>query len=200
MSEALRLQNVIEEAAAVAAARYGLNVWGVELAGGSGRPIARVFIEKPWLGLEPGSLTEDPGKPLQETGAAASEAPGGVTVDECAEISRLIGLSLDVEDIFSTAWILEVSSPGLDRTFYSPDQLPPYIGSKLDVALLDPHPDFPGRRRFTGTLKYAGGTEFDLSLDSPAETACRFDWDMVRKAKLIHIFPDTQRPGAHAKS
>ncbi len=198
MSEALRLQSVIEEAAAVAAARYGLKVWGIELAGGSGRPIARVFIEKPWLGLEPGSLTETPDDPLPE--AAASETPGGVTVDECAEISRLMGLALDVEDLFSTAWILEVSSPGLDRTFYSPDQLPPYIGSKIDVALLDVHPDFEGRRRFTGTLKYAGGSEFVLALDSPSGTDCRFEWDMVRKAKLIHIFPDTPRPGAHAKS
>ena len=61
----------------------GLELWGVELLG-EGRPILRVYVE----------------------------SPSGATIEECAKLSRQLGLALDVEDIIPSAYILEVSSPG----------------------------------------------------------------------------------------
>ncbi len=174
----------ITEAAVPAAASFGLELWGIELAG-SGRPVARIFVDAP---LSPGG---DPAPSGQENDELL---PPGVTVDQCAEISRMVGLALDVEEIFPDAWVLEVSSPGLERPFFRPEQLKPYVGRVVDLLLWDPHPDFPGRRKFRGELTGVDGDAFTLRpADEPAEAAVR--WPDVRKARLIHIFPDTSKPG-----
>lgn len=192
----------ITEAVAPAAASFGLEVWGVELIG-SGRPVARVFVDAP-----PSVLS------TAESSAAEDELPPpGVTVDQCAEISRMVGLALDVEELFPEAWVLEVSSPGLERPFFRPDQLPPYLGREVDVLLWEPQPDFPGRRKFRGPLTAVDDDTFTLGLSEmgapagsppssssspPAPTAevaqARIRWDDVRRARLVHIFPDTSKP------
>lgn len=181
----------ITEAAAPAAAAFGLELWGVELAG-SGRPVARVFVDAP---AQDSTVAAAPAAP-----AAAGEnaLPPGVTVDQCAEISRMVGLALDVEELFADAWTLEVSSPGLERPFFRPGQMLAYVGRETEVLLWDPHPDFPGRRKFCGRLTAVEGETFTLCLstaDRAADgTPVRIQWDDVRRARLVHIFPDTSKP------
>ena len=82
-------------------------------------------------------------------------------------------------------------------------QLKPYIGREVDVALLDPHPEIAGRRKFKGPLKAVDGDRFTVEVllsasegEKPAPTEVSIRWDMVKKARLIHIFPDTSKPGA----
>lgn len=176
----------ITEAAAPAAAAFGLELWGVELIG-SGRPVARVFVDAPASA-----------PPVEENG---EWLPPGVTVDQCAEISRMVGLALDVEELFSDAWTLEVSSPGLERPFFRPEQLIPYAGRDVDVLLRDPHPDFPGRRKFRGELTAVEDDAFTLRLSAAdvsarpsGEARARICWDDVRRVRLVHIFPDTSKP------
>ena len=95
----------ITEAAAPAAASFGLELWGIELIG-SGRPVARVFVDAP---------ASAAALPAEENG---DRLPPGVTVDQCAEVSRtVVGLALDVEELFSDAWTLEVSSPAWNAPF-----------------------------------------------------------------------------------
>lgn len=175
----------ISEAAAPVAAAFGLELWGVELAG-STRPVARIFVDAPAAGA-----TAD--APAGEDGP-----PPGVTVDQCAEISRMVGLALDVEELFADAWTLEVSSPGLERPFFRPGQMSAYVGREAEVLLWDPHPDFPGRRKFCGRLTAVEGDVFTLRLsaaDAAADgTSVRIPWDDVRRAHLVHIFPDTSKP------
>ena len=127
----------------------------------------------------------------------------GVSIDQCAAISRLVGLALEVDEVFADAWVLEVSSPGFDRLFFEPAQLKPYIGREIDVALVDPHPEIAGRRKFKGPLKAVDGDRFTVEVllsasegEKPAPTEVSIRWDMVKKARLIHIFPDTSKPGA----
>lgn len=115
-----------------------------------------------------------------------------VDINQCAHISRMIGLALEVEDAFADAWILEVSSPGLERQFYEVNQLSTYLGHPLDVTLIDPHTDFENRRKFRGTLKSVESNTFTLILDTPANTECVILWENVKKAHLVHIFPDAQ--------
>ena len=144
-----------------------LELWGVELLG-EGRPILRVYVE----------------------------SPSGVTVEECARLSRQLGLALDVEDIIASAYILEVSSPGLNRPFFRPEQLAPYIGQAVEITLRDPLPEFPRRKKFSGRLSDVAGAEFAVLPDDavdPVASPVRINWENVRKAQLVHIFPQKSK-------
>jgi len=184
------------------AASLGLDIWGVELVGG-GRPVLRLFVErKAPEGACPSSVSEE---------CPPDTVPAGVSVDECAELSRLLGLSLEVEDSFDSAWVLEVSSPGLERVFFRLEQLEPFIGKELDVTLDGPHPSWPaadgvpGRRKFRGTLLGIGDDSFTLGI--PAENRLPDEpetvvilWADVRRAHLVHVFPEPGLPGKGGKA
>ena len=176
----------ISEAAAPVAAAFGLELWGVEIAG-SGRPVARIFVDAPAINTAAATAADGESGPLP-----------GVTVDQCAEISRMVGLALDVEELFADAWTLEVSSPGLERPFFRPGQMLAYVGRETEVLLWDPHPDFPDRRKFCGQLTAVEGDTFTLRLSAAdgasGGTPVRIQWDDVRRARLVHIFPDTSKP------
>src|SRR5437762_5385474 len=77
------------------------------------------------------------------------DSPRGVTVDDCAEVSRQLSAILDVEDPFPGSYRLEVSSPGLDRPLVRPDEFRRFRGATVKVRLLDA---LDGRRNFTGRL------------------------------------------------
>lgn len=117
--------------------------------------------------------------------------PDSVSIGQCTHISRMIGLALEVEDTFADTWVLEVSSPGLERGFYKLSQLSSYIGHPIETTLEDPHPDHENRRKFRGTLESVDDLSFTLILDAPLSTPCIIPWDTIKKARLVHIFPDT---------
>ena len=90
----------VREAAEPAAASFGLEVWGIELAG-AGRPVVRIYVDAPVSMREPDA-------PFLSAGDDAPGVQGGAGVEQCAEISRMVGLALDVEEIFPDAWTLEI--------------------------------------------------------------------------------------------
>ncbi|QBG34958.1 ribosome maturation factor RimP [Litorilituus sediminis] len=73
----------------------------------------------------------------------------GITVDDCAEVSRQVGAILDVEDPISSEYNLEVSSPGLDRPLFDLEHYQAVIGETINVKLAMP---LNGRRKFKGEL------------------------------------------------
>ena len=73
----------------------------------------------------------------------------GITVDDCAEVSRQVGAILDVEDPISSEYNLEVSSPGLDRPLFDLEHYQSVIGETINVKLAMP---LNGRRKFKGQL------------------------------------------------
>ncbi len=79
------------------------------------------------------------------------DRPGGITVDDCAEVSRQLSRVFEVEGIDYER--LEVSSPGLDRPLRKPADFERFAGSRVDVRMRAP--DATGRKRFTGLLKSA---------------------------------------------
>lgn len=173
------------------AASLGLELWGVEILGAS-RPLVRVYVDAP----------NPPAPPDNEAEAEYTrEETAGVTIDQCAELSRLLGLSLDVEDMFTSGWTLEVSSPGLERPFFRLDQLRAYPGREIEVTLAAPLEGWPGRKKFHGVLSRITDSVFTLDLplapaarrtaDEPA--SADIPWSAVRKAVLVHTFPE---PGA----
>lgn len=78
------------------------------------------------------------------------ESENGVQVDDCANVSNQVGAVLDVEEPISGEYILEVSSPGLDRRLFALEQYPAYVGEGIEIKL---RRAFEGRRKFKGVLR-----------------------------------------------
>jgi ribosome maturation factor RimP len=90
------------------------------------------------------------------------DGENGVTVDDCASVSRQVGGILDVEDPISGDYTLEVSSPGLDRLLFKQEQYLGYVGEWIEIRLRVP---FEGRRKFKGTLKGIEGDDVVVQVD-----------------------------------
>ncbi len=104
-----------------------------------------------------------------------------ITVDNCADVSRIVSVLLDVDDPIHEPYILEVSSPGLDRPLITKSDFKRFSGSRIKIELKAP---YNGSRRFQGHLM---GIEDDLvkiELDLQKEVA-EFAFSDIQKAKLI---------------
>jgi ribosome maturation factor RimP len=87
---------------------------------------------------------------------------GGVTLEDCERVSEQIGALLDVEDPLPGSYVLEVSSPGLDRKLRTLEHFARFVGEQAKVELKDPR---DGRRRFTGRLAGVEGGEVLLEVE-----------------------------------
>jgi len=90
------------------------------------------------------------------------DAEEGVGVDDCAAVSEQVSGLLDVEDPITGEYVLEVSSPGLDRLLFRLDQFPPYVGETVELRLRRP---YEGRRRFKGILAGVEGEDVVVRVD-----------------------------------
>ena len=141
---ALELDRVREIAERVAASS-GLEVVDVELLGSGKARILRVFLDKP--------------------GAASGDPLAGVTHGDCANFSREFGTILDVEDVITSSYTLEVSSPGLDRKLTKVTDFERFTGSRLKLMTRQP---VNNSRFFEGRLESFrdGRLTLDLSASS----------------------------------
>jgi ribosome maturation factor RimP len=73
----------------------------------------------------------------------------GVTLNDCESVSRDLSAALDVEDIITHAYSLEVSSPGLDRTLSKPEHFTRFAGSTVKIKVFQP---IDGQKVFQGKL------------------------------------------------
>lgn len=120
----------ISEIAERVTAREGIELVHIEMTSGR-NPILRVFIDK----------------------------SGGVTVDDCAHVSERISLILDVEDPIPGEYMLEVSSPGLDRGLYKESDYERFAGLPSHIKMSEA---INGQKNFHGKL---------IGLDREGETA-----------------------------
>ena len=90
------------------------------------------------------------------------DAPGGIQVRDCASVSRQLSAVLDFEDPLSGAYLLEVSSPGLQRPLVKPDHFKRFVGDKARIVMAA---RIFGRRRFTGQMVEAGDESVVLEVD-----------------------------------
>jgi ribosome maturation factor RimP len=74
---------------------------------------------------------------------------GGITIDDCQAVSEQVSTWLDEKDPIPHSYILEVSSPGLDRILKKPSDFERYKGFKVDVSLYKP---IKGKKKYTGEL------------------------------------------------
>lgn len=102
----------------------------------------------------------------------------GVTIDDCARVSREISTWLDVEDLIEHAYHLEVSSPGLERPLKKPADFLRFSGRKARIKIRESRDD---RRVFTGIL---GPVEDDAIILIVDENPVRIAFEEIAKARL----------------
>ena len=113
----------------------------------------------------------------------ADRPDGGIGVDECGEISTAVSASLDVDDPIEENYVLEVSSPGIDRPLTRLKDFETWKGweARIETSEL-----IDGRRRFKGDLAGVEGDEVLITIEEAGEEVTiglKFDW--LSDAKLI---------------
>ena len=107
---------------------------------------------------------------------------GGVTVDECADVSRQVSAVLDVEDPIADKYNLEVSSPGLDRPLFTLAQYTRYVGQEIVVHLRIPVAD---RRKWQGELTKIENDMITLIVDKQEQVLA---FGNIQKANVVPKF------------
>lgn len=132
----------------------GYDFWGLELQLGGKRKLLRVYIDQ----------------------------KDGVGIDDCERVSRQVSAILDVEDMVRGEYVLEVSSPGMDRPLYELDQFVKYLGEEITLRLRFP---YEGRRNYRGRLKAVEGDEIVLVV---TDNEFLFPVESIDKANLVPQF------------
>jgi len=101
-----------------------------------------------------------------------------MTVDDCEKISHTASALLDIADPFPYRWVLEVSSPGIDRPLIKPADYNRFKGHEAKIELTE---EINGRRRFKGIIQ--GIEDNIVSLNFEGETIS-FAFETIQKAKL----------------
>lgn len=138
---------------------FGIEVVEVEFVG-SGRSILRVYLDK----------------------------PGGITLDDCADVSRELSAVLDVEDFIPGSYLLEVSSPGLDRPLRKPSDFERFRGNQARVRTRVPVADESGnmRKTFHGIIRDV--TESAVLIELPEARIASIPFTAIMKANLKYQF------------
>lgn len=109
-----------------------------------------------------------------------------VSVADCTDVSHIVSVLLDVNDPIHESYVLEVSSPGLDRPLVKREDFEKYQGSMIKVDLKTP---YKGSRRYTGVLRGIEGDSIKIDLASSEKNeksdVAVFSFSDVLKAKLI---------------
>ena len=103
---------------------------------------------------------------------------GGINIDECETISRMLSEALDREDIISNAYNLEVSSPGAERKLSKDWHFEKVIGKQIELSLYAP---FNGAKIILGVLEKAENNRIYLNINGEI---VEFPKDKVASAKL----------------
>ena len=116
------------------AAELGLSIWDVRFLKEGSQWYLRVFIDK----------------------------DGGVGIDDCVNLSHAIDGPLDEANPIEQAYILEVSSPGVERDLVRDEHFARYIGEKIKVKMIRP---VEGKREFSGILADYSDGNITISLE-----------------------------------
>lgn len=107
------------------------------------------------------------------------DKPGGINIDECSEVSREIEAKLDADDLVPTTYVLEVSSPGIERGLYSLADFQRFTGSEARVKTLEPIDE---RKSFTGTIK--GTSTNTVELEDSVLGLIEIPFENIKKSNL----------------
>jgi ribosome maturation factor RimP len=103
----------------------------------------------------------------------------GVGLEDCERVSREVAALLDVEDPIKGHYNLEISSPGLDRPLFTPEQFERFTGEEAKVTAFAP---VDGRRKFKGVIEGIDGSMIRLTVDGEA---VELEHANIAKARLV---------------
>lgn len=109
------------------------------------------------------------------------ESENGVSVDDCARVSRELSVVLDVEDPISTEYRLEISSPGMARKFFDLKQYGAYTGHLVKIRL---NTLFEGRRKFTGIIRTVDIENSELGVVVDDEEIL-LPYELIERGQLV---------------
>lgn len=205
------IKQTIENLAAPLVQAMGLEIWGLEIAGKPPKKVI-LYIDAPLTAEKSlpnqtcpnkaDTQQPSPDKSVNHPDMLPSSSP---SIEQCEEISRQLGLALDVEDQFPGAWTLEVSTPGLERKFFTLNQMRRYIGEIIEAALLSPVLCGDSNTRvIKGKLLCVGENSFKIApvqimgdgeIFESKTKAFEIAWDNCRSVKKLFIFQPPQKPG-----
>ena len=148
------LEQNLQEMLQGAVEDLGCELWGIECQRAGRFMTVRLFIDK----------------------------EGGVTVDDCADVSRQVSAILDVEDPIADKYNLEVSSPGLNRPLFTLPQFERYIGQDIAVHLRIPVME---RRKWQGKLERIENDMVTLIVDGQEQVLV---FGNIQKANVVAKF------------
>lgn len=114
----------------------------------------------------------------------------GVSLDDCAKVSRQVSDMLDVEDLIEGRYSLEVSSPGIERPLFTEAQYRRYVGHGIKVRF---HHLIKGRRQLIGTLQAVEDRQLVILSEQQAYTVALID---IAKANLVAEQNSTNNRGS----
>ena len=114
-----------------------------------------------------------------------ADKDGGITIDDCVNVSRALSAKLDEEDKLQSAYILEVSSPGLTRQLKTERDFANSIGRMVDVKLFKPTDKCP--KEFTGILEAADENRLSITLENEASDKLDIDKTNIATIRLSFI-------------
>ena len=103
----------------------------------------------------------------------------GVTLDDCSQVSQQVSAVLDVENPIDMPYILEISSPGINRSLFSVEQMQDAVGSKVRIKTLW---SIEGRRNFNGFLE--GVEEKNIRIKIQGDTLLTVPLHAIKNVKL----------------
>lgn len=156
------IESRVKSIARKAAEESGLEFVQLELAGTKRNQVVRVFIDK----------------------------PGGVTVEDCSEVSRGIEAAMDADDFMPAAYVLEVSSPGLDRELYSLADFVRFSGKQAKAKVRDGGGKV---KSYNGRIAAVEGDE--ITFEDRNEGEVKFPYSAVVKANLKFDIQDDLKRG-----
>jgi ribosome maturation factor RimP len=146
----------------VTLADLGLECLGVEFTPSQGQSTLRIYVDL----LDQNRLGTDGER--REVG-----------IEDCESASRELSAWLDVEDPVPGNYVLEVSSPGIDRPLFTAAQFAKVLGQEVKVLLKAP---LEGRRRLRGKLVAVTGEQFTLEAEGKT---CEFEHALVESARVV---------------
>ena len=155
-----RKEEILEKVrniAAPLAAAEGMEVVDVEFAGTGGHTTLRLYIDR----------------------------AGGVSLDDCTQISRALSAALDVEDPIEGSYELEVSSPGLDRPLRTAEHFRQFAGENVRVKTYGPLENAGSRKTFVGRLIGIEGNHVLVEVEG---AVFRIPQNLIAKANIEPTF------------
>lgn len=142
----------VKDLAEAVTRRRSLRLWDIEMGGQPGRAIVRVFVD----------------------------ADGGIDLDTVAEVSEEISRGLDLRDPIAGRYMLEVSTPGLERNLKSAEHFKLSVGRAVVVKTTTQF--VPNSNRIEGTLEQADDRAAHIAVNG---TAVEVPYDQIKSARTV---------------